>query len=158
MRHPLGTVTWEGDRDGTDGVSGLFCGSESGPVAAVEQGQSLSEIDRALGKHAGSIHGVLSSHGGFMPPVRTRSRWALTLAEREEISRAWPRRTRSGRSRPRLVEQRRPSAGKSTAMVESVHIAPRRPTRRPGRAHDAPSPADSPSIPRSGASSRASCC
>jgi IS30 family transposase len=52
-----------------------------------KQGQSLSEIGLALGKHAGSIHGVLSSNGGFMPPVRKRSRWALTLAEREEISR-----------------------------------------------------------------------
>ena len=52
-----------------------------------KQGQSLSEIGRALGKHAGSIHGVLSSNGGFIPPVRRRSRWALTLGEREEISR-----------------------------------------------------------------------
>jgi hypothetical protein len=52
-----------------------------------KQGPSLSEIGRALGKHAGSIHGVLSSNGGFIPPVRRRSRWALTLAEREEISR-----------------------------------------------------------------------
>lgn len=52
-----------------------------------KQGQSLSEIGRALGKHAGSIHGVMSSNGGFIPPHRRRSRWALTLAEREEISR-----------------------------------------------------------------------
>jgi IS30 family transposase len=52
-----------------------------------KHGQSLSEIGRALGKHAGSIHGVVSSHGGFMPAVRRRSRWTLTLAEREEISR-----------------------------------------------------------------------
>ena len=52
-----------------------------------KQGQSLSEIGRALGKHAGSIHGVLSSNGGFIPPARKRSRWALTLAEREEVSR-----------------------------------------------------------------------
>jgi len=52
-----------------------------------KQGQSLSEIGRALGKHAGSIYGVLSSNGGFIPAVRRRSRWALTLAEREEISR-----------------------------------------------------------------------
>ena len=52
-----------------------------------KQGQSLSEIGRALGKHAGSIHGVLSSNGGVIPPLRKRSRWALTLAEREEISR-----------------------------------------------------------------------
>jgi IS30 family transposase len=52
-----------------------------------KQGQSLSEIGRALGKHAGSIHGVLASNGGFIPPVRRRARGALTLAEREEISR-----------------------------------------------------------------------
>jgi IS30 family transposase len=52
-----------------------------------KQGQSLSEIGRALGTHSGSIHGVLSSNGGCIPPVRTRSRWALTLGEREEISR-----------------------------------------------------------------------
>jgi len=52
-----------------------------------KQGQSLSEIGRALGKHAGSIHGVVSSNGGFIPAGRRRSRWALTLAEREEISR-----------------------------------------------------------------------
>ena len=52
-----------------------------------KQGQSLSEIGRALGKHAGSIHGVVSSNGGFIPAVRRRSRRALTSAEREEISR-----------------------------------------------------------------------
>lgn len=52
-----------------------------------KQGQSLSEIGRALGKHAGSIHSVVSSNGGIIPRVRWRSRWALTLAEREEISR-----------------------------------------------------------------------
>ena len=52
-----------------------------------KQGQPLSAIGRALGKHAGSIHGVVASNGGFIPPVRRRSRWALTLAEREEISR-----------------------------------------------------------------------
>ena len=52
-----------------------------------KHGQSLSEIGRALGKHAGSIYGVVSSNGGFIPAIRRRSRRALTLAEREEISR-----------------------------------------------------------------------
>lgn len=52
-----------------------------------KDGQSLSEIGSALGKHAGSIHGVLSSNGGIVPASRHRSRLALTLAEREEISR-----------------------------------------------------------------------
>lgn len=52
-----------------------------------KSGQSLSEIGRALGKHAGSVHGVLSTNGGIVPVVRRRSRLALTVAEREEISR-----------------------------------------------------------------------
>jgi IS30 family transposase len=50
-------------------------------------GQSLSDIGRALGKHAGSVHGVVSSNGGIVPPNRCRSRLALTLGLREEISR-----------------------------------------------------------------------
>ena len=50
-------------------------------------GQSLSDIGRALGKHAGSIFGVLSANGGIAPIARTRSRLALRLDEREEISR-----------------------------------------------------------------------
>lgn len=52
-----------------------------------KQGQSLSDIARALSKHPGSIHGVVSARGGFVPRVRRRSRLALTLHEREEISR-----------------------------------------------------------------------
>lgn len=51
------------------------------------EGQSLSEIGRALGKGAGSIHGTIKLRGGFSPPARKRSRLALTLSEREEISR-----------------------------------------------------------------------
>lgn len=52
-----------------------------------KEGQSLSEIASALSKNPGSIHGVLSANGGIVPAVRRRSRLALTLAEREEISR-----------------------------------------------------------------------
>ena len=52
-----------------------------------KQGQQLSEIRRALGKHLGSIYGMLSSNRGFIPAVRKLLRWALTLAEREELSR-----------------------------------------------------------------------
>lgn len=51
------------------------------------RGQSLSEIGRALGKHAGSISGVLAIHGGISPPNRTRSSRVLSLSEREDISR-----------------------------------------------------------------------
>ena len=52
-----------------------------------KNGQSLSEIGRALGKHAGSIHGVLSANGGIFPLEKKRRRNTLSLAEREEISR-----------------------------------------------------------------------
>src|SRR6202166_450828 len=50
-------------------------------------GQSLNEIGRALGKDHVVVHFVLARHGGIAPPVRRRSRRALTLAEREDISR-----------------------------------------------------------------------
>lgn len=52
-----------------------------------KRGQSLSEIGLALGKHAASIFGVLAHNGGIYRPVRHRSVIALTLPEREEISR-----------------------------------------------------------------------
>ncbi len=52
-----------------------------------KKGQSLSEIGRALGKHAGSITGMLAIHGGIAPSGRSRSVRVLSTAEREEISR-----------------------------------------------------------------------
>jgi IS30 family transposase len=50
-------------------------------------GESLHEIGRAFGKSHSSIRCVVSRHGGFVPPVRHRSLLALTLPEREDISR-----------------------------------------------------------------------
>ena len=52
-----------------------------------KNGQSLSDIARVLRKHPGSIHGVVSANGGIVPRERCRSRLALSLSEREEISR-----------------------------------------------------------------------
>ena len=52
-----------------------------------KQGESLSEIGRALQKRAASIYGVVVSQGGFEPAKRRRSPQALSLSEREEISR-----------------------------------------------------------------------
>jgi IS30 family transposase len=51
------------------------------------RGQSMNDIARAFGKQRGSIHFVLSSHGGIEPRTRRRSRLALSHSEREEISR-----------------------------------------------------------------------
>jgi len=50
-------------------------------------GQSLSEIGRSLGKHAASVFGVLLSKGGIAPATRMRSQIALSVRDREEISR-----------------------------------------------------------------------
>ena len=50
-------------------------------------GQSLHAIGRALGKDQHVIHFLLARHGGIARPVRRRSPRALTLAEREDISR-----------------------------------------------------------------------
>ena len=50
-------------------------------------GQSLHAIGRWLGKDHRVIRFLLARHGGIAPPVRHRSPVALTLAERESISR-----------------------------------------------------------------------
>ena len=52
-----------------------------------KEGQTLHEIGRAFGKDHNSIRGVVARHGGIVPAVRRRALLALTLREREEISR-----------------------------------------------------------------------
>ena len=52
-----------------------------------QKGESLHSIARLFARHHGSIRGVLARTGGIRPAERKRSKLALTLAEREEISR-----------------------------------------------------------------------
>jgi IS30 family transposase len=52
-----------------------------------QAGESLHSIARLFDRHHPSIQGVLARTGGIRPPKRRRSRLALTLSEREEISR-----------------------------------------------------------------------
>ena len=52
-----------------------------------QRGESLNAIARALGKRSSSIYNHLRPTGGIRPVPRKRSRLALTLVEREEISR-----------------------------------------------------------------------
>ncbi len=52
-----------------------------------KRGESLTAVARAVGKRTSSIHVRLALTGGICPKPRRRSRLALTLAEREEISR-----------------------------------------------------------------------
>jgi DNA-binding CsgD family transcriptional regulator len=53
-----------------------------------QKGDSMNEIGRALGIQGhSSIQGVFPETGGIRPAMRRRSTRALSLAEREEISR-----------------------------------------------------------------------
>ncbi len=52
-----------------------------------QKGESLNSIARLFDTSHSAISGVFSKTGGIRPPQRRRSRMALTLAEREEISR-----------------------------------------------------------------------
>jgi IS30 family transposase len=52
-----------------------------------KQGDSLRSIGRSINRPSASIYGQLAPTGGIRPPDRKRSRLALKLAEREEISR-----------------------------------------------------------------------
>ena len=52
-----------------------------------QRGESMSSIGRLFERESSSIYSMLAPSGGIRPPKRTRSRFALSLAEREEISR-----------------------------------------------------------------------
>ena len=52
-----------------------------------KQGQSLSEIGRAIDRIPGAVFHVVRARGGIPPAPRCRASQALTVTEREEISR-----------------------------------------------------------------------
>jgi transposase, IS30 family len=53
-----------------------------------QKGESLQQIAQLFDRNHSSVQLILAATGGIRPAPRCRSRWALTLAEREEISRA----------------------------------------------------------------------
>ena len=53
-----------------------------------QKGESLQQIAQLFDRNHSSIQQILAATGGIRPAPRCRSRLALTLAEREEISRA----------------------------------------------------------------------
>src|SRR5260221_975417 len=53
-----------------------------------QKGESLQQIAQLFDRNPPSIQAILAAAGGIRPAPRCRSRWALPLAEREEISRA----------------------------------------------------------------------
>ena len=52
------------------------------------KGDSLQHIAQLFDRNHSSIQRILAETGGIQPPARHRSRLALTLAEREEVSRS----------------------------------------------------------------------
>ena len=52
-----------------------------------KKGESLTSIGRLFDRPSSSIFNMLAPTGGIRPPTRKRPRHALTLSEREEISR-----------------------------------------------------------------------
>ena len=52
-----------------------------------QRGESMSSIGRGFDRASSSIYPLLARTGGIRPPDRMRSRLALSLIEREEISR-----------------------------------------------------------------------
>jgi len=52
-----------------------------------QRGESMSSIGGLFERESSSIYPILAPSGGIRPPTRKRSRFALSLSEREEISR-----------------------------------------------------------------------
>ncbi len=56
-----------------------------------QQGENFHDIARLFDRYHGSVRGILTRDGGFRPKQRQRSPLALTLSEREAISRGLAR-------------------------------------------------------------------
>src|SRR5665213_141931 len=80
-----------------------------------QRGESLKAIGRTFGKPSSSIRNQVAPHGGIRPASRRRSRLALTLPEREEISRGIAGR-QSARSMARLLGR-----SASTVSLSLIH-------------------------------------
>jgi hypothetical protein len=113
-----------------------------------QRGESLHQIAQRLATRHSSIRQVLARTGGIRPPSRHRSARVLTLAEREEISRSVAL-GRSLRSIAAQLHRERPPplVARSSATVGVSDIEPIEPTREPGIAPVAPSPASCAHIP-----------
>jgi len=96
------------------------------------KGDSLQQIAQLFDRNHSSVHRILAETGGIQPAPRCRSQLALTLAEREEISRGLVA-GHSIRSIATLL-RRAPllSAGKLTAMVVRQVIVRAKRIRWPG--------------------------
>jgi IS30 family transposase len=110
-----------------------------------KEGQTLHEIGRAFGKEHSSIRCLVSRHGGIAPAVRRRALLALTLREREEISRGLASGS-SIREIAKCLERAVSTVSRgSHAMVDVLRIEPVKRTAKPGSRPCGPSAAFFPS-------------
>ena len=65
----------------------LYRNRQNVDVGSVAKGESQSSIARHFGRGHSSVQRILGETGGIRPAQKRRSRLALTLSEREEISR-----------------------------------------------------------------------
>ena len=72
---------------GRPGPAGLSSAARADMWRRWKAGYRMREIARALRWDHGSIRNLLAQRGGIGPSIRRRARQALTLAEREDISR-----------------------------------------------------------------------
>ena len=96
------------------------------------RGETLHQIARLFDRYHSSIQGIVAETGGIRPPERRRSKLALTLTEREEISRG----VVAGSSIRSIALSlgRAPStiSARSDAMAAAQAIEPVEPTRQLG--------------------------
>src|SRR6476660_5037422 len=90
-----------------------------------QKGESLQQIAQLFDRNHSSIQAILAATGGIRPAPRCRSRLALSLSEREEISRALV----AGHSMRSIAAQlgRAPprSVGRSSAMMAKNATEPK---------------------------------
>ena len=87
-----------------------------------KQGDSLQTIAQLFDQNHSSIQRILAESGGIRPRQRRRAVLALTLAEREDISRSVVTGNQSARSRRVSDAHHRLSAGKSNATAAAKPI------------------------------------
>jgi IS30 family transposase len=105
-----------------------------------KQGWTLHEIGKLFDRAHSSIHQILAETGGIRPVQRSRSSTALTLAEREEISRAMvagesirSTATRLGRAPSTISREIKRNGGRSSYRASQADDVAWDRARRPKR-------------------------
>jgi len=105
-----------------------------------QRGETFHSIARLFDRYHTSVRGIIAATGGIRPPERRRSHLALTLAEREEISRGIARDPSLRAIAARLGRTPSTISREVNATVAYNATGPARLTKRPGIERTVPSP------------------